>query len=977
LVVKDNNQRPVTEEFSMKQLGLGILLNVILLASLIEVRAAEFVQVSVPELSGTEPGQSWTSTVNVEAPSGQTTSAETQAEITTTISDNSGPTLDQPSKVGLQRGFGRLPLSFVVNQGQTEAQVKFLSRGSGHTLFLTSDEAVLTLAKARIRKPEVGMRNVRSMVSLPESNTDKLFANPRSTIVQKPIVLRMKLIGAKPQPELVGLEELPGKVNYFVGNDSKKWQTNISAYAKVKYKDVYPGIDLVYYGNQGQLEYDFIVGPGVDPKTITVDIQGADKLEVDARGDLVLHTKGDEIRQGKPLIYQEVDGDKRIISGHYVLKGKHQVGFEVAMYDATKPLVIDPVLSYATYLGGSGNDAGLSIAVDSSGNAYVTGFTLSPNFPTTSGAFDVTCGTDGSCRIVDGEFVFLAEDAFVTKLNSTGSALVYSTYLGGSEDDTGLGVAVDSTGNAYVTGWTQSTDFPTTKGAFQEVKSSGSGFSGPDAFVVKLNPVGNGLVYSTYVGGSGQDLGTGIGLDSSGNAYVAGTTLSIDFPTTTGAFQTTYSGGAEASEGAFNEAFVTKLNPAGSSLVYSTYLGGTDRDQAFAIALDSSGNAYVTGETFSTDFPITSGAFQTILPGFFNAFVTKLNSTGSALIYSTYLGGSSSGFGAGRDEGLGIAVDPSGNAYVTGQTNAIDFPTTIGAFQPTPVGSAFVTKLNRTASALIYSTYLGGTRGESGRSVAVDSAGNAYITGGTVSIDFPTTPDAIDTTCGTDGSCNFDNGNFFADAFVTKLNSTGSALIYSTYLGGSRDEDGEGIGLDSSGNAYVTGWTLSTDFPTTNGALQTTFSGPTSLFGGPGGDAFVAKLNSSSILNDLVTFVPIEASFLISPNTSGCPTGFVGTFSFSARLSNKSGSPPLSDLVSKVMNLSNGNLVQNADGGPGGVGATLTVAKIGNFSDGVLSAGEFVDVPFNICLKNTNSFTFLTDVLGMISSNFSNSLALR
>ena len=971
----------------MKQLGLEFLLTVILLGFVIETRAAEFVQVSVPEMSGTESGESQTSPktsagiVSVVAQSEQPSNTETQAGITSAVSDNSDSKPDALRKVGLERGFGRLPLSFVVNQGQTDAQVKFLSRGSGYALFLTPDEAVLTLA--RIQKPAARMRNARSMVSLPESRTDKFMsANRQSTIVQKPIVLRMKLIGAHPQPELVGLEKLPGKVNYFVGNDSKKWQTNIPTFAKVKYKDVYPGIDLVYYGNQGQLEYDFVVAPGVDPKAITFDIHGVDKLEVDARGDLVLHTESGELYQSKPLVYQEVGGNKRIVPGHYVLNRKHEVGFEIAPYDTSKPLIIDPVLSYATYLGGSGDDAGLSIAVDSSGNAYVTGFTLSPNFPITQGAFDTTCGIDGSCRIVEGERVFLAEDAFVTKLNSTGTALVYSTYLGGSDDDTGLGIAVDSAGNAYVTGSTFSTDFPTTNGAFQEVKSSGSGFSGPDAFVVKLNPVGNALVYSTYLGGSDQDSGTGIALDSFGNAYVSGTTLSTDFPTTSGAFQTTFTGGAQASEeGALNEAFVTKLNATGSSLIYSTYLGGNSRDQAFSIAIDSSGNAYVTGETFSTDFPITNGAFQTTLRGFINAFVTKLNSTGTGLVYSTYLGGSSGGiFGEAVDEGLGIAVDSSGNAYVAGETRSVDFPTTNGAFQPIKPGffNSFITKLNPTASALVYSTYLGGTVDDSVSGIAVDTYGNAYVTGRTGSSDFPTTPGAFDNSCGTDGSCNFNNGDFFYDVFVTKLNSTGSALVYSSYLGGSNDDGGEGIAVDSSGNAYVTGWTFSTNFPTTNGALQTIFGGSSSGFtGGPGGDAFVAKLNSSSIVNDLVTFIPIEASFLMSPSTSSCPAGFVGTFSFSARLSNKSGSPPLSDLISKVMNLSNGNLVQNADGGPGGVGATLTVAKTGNFADGILSPGEFVDVPFNICLKNTDSFAFLIDVLGIEAGNFGNSLAQR
>ncbi len=884
------------------------------------------------------------------------------------------------TKVGLKKDFGRLPLTFEVNQGQADSKVKFLSRGKGYVLFLTADEAILSLKIADETRSK--MQDLKSTASLSRAATVKsLSTDPQPAAdVRRSAVLRIKLIGTNPQPEVVGLEELPGKVNYFIGKDPKKWRTAISTFAKVKYKDVYPGIDLVYYGNAGHLEYDFIVAPGADPKAIAFAIRGTDKFEVDGNGDLVLHTPGGEIRQHKPLVFQDVNGVENTISGHYVLKGKDEVGFEVAMYDASKPLVIDPVLSYATYLGGREDDAGLSIAVDSSGNAYVTGFTLSPNFPTTNGAFDTTCGPDGSCQIVEDDRVFLAEDVFVTKLNDTGN-LVYSTYLGGSDDDTGLGIAADAAGNAYVTGRTFSTDFPTTKGAFQELKSGGSGFSGPDAFITKLNPIGSSLVYSTYLGGSGADSGTGIALDSSGNAYVSGTTLSTDFPTTIGAFQTAFTGGVEASEEALNEAFVTKLNETGSSLVYSTYLGGSSRDEAFAVALDSSGNAYVTGETFSTDFPVTNGAFQTALAGFSDAFVTKLNSTGSAVIYSTYLGGASAGLGDAADEGLGIAVDSSGNAYVTGETESIDFPTTKGAFQPNRPSAFtnFVTKLNSTGSALVYSTYLGGTTGQGDqmRGIALDADGNAYLTGYAGSTDFPTTPDAFDNTCGTDGFCNFKDGDFFYDVFVTKLNSTGSALVYSTYLGGSNDDGGEGIAVDSSGNAYVTGWTFSADFPTKN-EVQSTFGGSTGAFtGGPGGDAFVAKIFPSRIVNDLVTFVPLESTFSMSPATTGCPSGFVGTFSFSATLTNNTNSPPVSNLVVNITTLGNGNLLQNADGGPGGVGATLTIPRAGNFSDGVLNPGEFVDVPFSICLKNTEPFSFFVDVLGLRADGMSSSVVSR
>jgi hypothetical protein len=488
--------------------------------------------------------------------------------------------------------YGKLPLSFEANQGQSDAQVKFLSRGRRHTLFLTSTDAVLVLNKSE------------------QSGNGKPEGKEKVTQT----VLRMTLIGANPKPSVAGLEELPGKANYFIGNDPKKWHTNVPTYAKVIYKDVYPGIDLIYYGNQSQLEYDFVVSPGADPKAIKLAFEGTEKIEVDAQGDLILQTAGGQInfKMHKPLAYQVVNGVRKEISGSYVLNSKsaiknptsRSVSFQVATYDRSRPLVIDPVLSYSTYLGGSGIDQGElhGIAVDALGNAYVTGTTSSTNFPTTIGAFQTTFGGGGL-------------DAFVTKINPTGSGLVYSTYLGGSGDDDGSGIAVDALGNAYVAGTTSSTNFPTTPGAFQ---TTVGGFE--DAFVTKLNPTGSGLVYSTYLGGSGQDFGRGVALDSAGSAYVTGFTRSTNFPTTIGAFQTTFGGG-------FGDAFVTKINPSGTGLVYSTYLGGSGDDGGGGIAVDSmpNPNAYVTGTTSSINFPTTPGAFQTTFGGGpRDAFVTKI-----------------------------------------------------------------------------------------------------------------------------------------------------------------------------------------------------------------------------------------------------------------------------------------------------------------------------------------------------------------
>jgi hypothetical protein len=691
----------------------------------------------------------------------------------------------------VSESYGKLPLQFEANRGQTHKDVRFLSRGPGYSLYLTAGEAVLVLAKPN-----------------PDVKRD-----PRNAKAQaKQVALRMSLVGAARKPLVSGLDELPGKANYFIGKDPAKWRTNVPTYARVHYREVYPGVDLVYYGNQRQLEYDFVVAPGADPKKIVLDFKGADKLEIDAQGDLVLHGSGGNVRQHKPVIYQNIDGVRREIAGDYVRKGAYRVGFQVAAYDTRQPLVIDPVvLSYSTYLGGNGGDFGAAIAIDAGGNAYVTGNTGSTDFPTTAGAFQVPFGGN-----ING-------DAFVTKLNPTGTALVYSTYLGGIDDDYGSGIAVDTGGNAYVTGYTRSNNFPITAGAFQTTFADPAG-SG-NVFVTKINPTGTALVYSTYLGGSGDEFtdlpGNGIGLDSSGSAYVTGSTRSTDFPTTSGAFQSVHSG-------AFDNPFVTKLDPTGSTLIYSTFLG---EGLGKGIAVDTNGNAYVTGE-IQGPFPTTSGAVQRTSGG---AFVTKLDPTGTTLIYSTLLGG-------GRDGGEAIAVDAEGNAYVTGFTFSDSFPTTPGAFQPVfgdaldppsrfgPDPDAFVTKLNPTGSALVYSTYLGGNGAEFGRGIAVDASGNAYVTGSTASLNFPTIPGAFQPILG--------GGPY--DAFVTKLHSTGAVLVYSSYLGGIDADAGQGIALDANANAYVTGSTASKDFPITAGAFQPVFSDALNRFPVP--DAFVAKI---------------------------------------------------------------------------------------------------------------------------------------
>src|SRR5882762_6696924 len=652
------------------------------------------------------------------------------------------------SKAHAVDSFGRLPLSFEANQGQTDSRVKFLARGQGYTLFLTQGgEAVLTLHKSA-PKP----KSLRAAAHAPA-------AEPEPETVTPSAVVRMSLAGANRTPQLEGVDELAGKANYFIGNDQTKWRTNVPLFTKVKYRDVDRGVDLMYYGNQKELEYDFIVAPGADPHSVTLKFMGQKKLSLDAQGGLVLGVKGSEVRLEKPRIYQEIDGAQKEISGGYEFKNAHEVSFQVAAYDRNRPLIIDPVLGYSTYLGGSLSDIGYGIAADSGGNAYVTGLAGSIDFPTTAGAYQTTAPTNAG-----------AGNAFVTKLNPAGSALVYSTYLGGSTvttcphdfasgcrcADQGAGIAVDAAGHAYVAGWTCSTDFPTTLGAFQPTLHGLQ-----NAFATKLKSDGTGLVYSTYLGGSDSEWGFGVAVDSQDNAYLTGATCSSDFPVTPSAFQALYQGNPRQPINnqivCGSNAFVSKLSsntilsnlnpalPEPVSLVYSTYLGGSGGDEAFGIAADSQGSAYVTGFTCSANFPVTPLAFQTTYqnPRCY-AFATKFNPTGTGLVYSSYLGGN--GYYS-SDYGFGIAVDAAGNAYMTGMTSSSDFPTTPDAFQPqlaTPSWNAFVTALNSAGSALVYSTYLSGGS-DSGQGIAVDKAGNAYVTGCTDSTTFPTTPGAFQT----------------------------------------------------------------------------------------------------------------------------------------------------------------------------------------------------------------------------------------
>ncbi len=565
-----------------------------------------------------------------------------------------------------------VPISFEKNMGQTNRRVAYLARGSGSTLFFTPSEAVLTLTSSPAQTHRSGGG----------------------------AVLHFRYLHANPHPHMVGLDRLPGVVNYFLGNDPARWHTNIPTYARIEYQNVYPGIDLVYYGRNGRVEYDWVVRPDADVTRIGLGIEGAYHLRLNRQGQLVIRTGMGEVVQPQPLIYQERAGTRLRISGAFRWDHGGGLAIRLAQYDRSRALVIDPTVPYSSYLGGSDYDYGTGIAVDSAGNAYVTGDTHSIDFPTSS-PFQAQSANKGN-----------AYNAFVTKIDASGGGKVYSTYLGGSMDDHGAGIALDSSGNAYITGSTSSPDFPTV--APFQASNVGNG-SGVDAFVAKLNATGSALLYSSYLGGGSIDHGYAIAVDGARNAYVTGTTISSDFPTTAASFQ--------VNPGGNSDAFVTKINASGSALVYSTYLGGSGYDHGKGIAVDGAGNAYVTGDTSSADFP-TVAPFQASYAGSggsYNAFVTKVNASGNALVYSSYLGGSVA------DYGYGIAIDRDGNAYVTGRTESTDFPTT-APFQASRGGlvAGFVTKINASGSAKVYSSYLGG--GE-GRGIALDSAANAYVTG--------------------------------------------------------------------------------------------------------------------------------------------------------------------------------------------------------------------------------------------------------
>jgi hypothetical protein len=771
------------------------------------------------------------------------------------------------TRARINASFAALPLAFEANEGQTDSQVKYLARGSGYTLFLTSGDAVLSFASdsssVQSRPKEMMQRRLPGY----SRETHRLIRRnqPRARHKASSMAsLRMHVVGGQSDAQVVGSGQLSAKVNYIIGNDPSKWHRGVPRYARVSYQDVYPGIKLTYHGQQNQLEFDFVVAPGSAPDSIKLSFSGASRMTTDAAGNLALASSAGDLTLNKPVAYQERNGVRQPVDARFILKANHQVGFELGRYDRTRELVIDPSLSYATYLGGPSEDVGFGIAVDALGDSFVTGHSNSATFPGFSGT--VTGHSAGF-------------SAFVTELDPNG-ALLYTTFVGGSGDDLGASIAVDSTGAAYVSGITSSTDFPTTGGVVQPSSGGGGSTCGSggtavclDAIVFKLDPTGANLVYATYLGGNNDDEAFGIAVDASGNAYVAGDTFSANFPLQNPLFSSFNKGVANGSD----DAFVTELNATATLRVYSTFLGGSFSDFANGVAVDGSGNAYVTGETLSADFPISATAFKTTCGtapncntvagvAFSDAFVSKIGTGGTSLAYSTYLGGSNT------DVGVAVAVDSAGNAYVTGETaidntGTADFPTTAGAFQTTYGGGSaagsngFVTKVNTTGSNLVYSSYLGGEKADVGVGIAVDSSDNAYVTGTTQSTQFPTGNAFQTVLSGT------------SDAFVTEVNPSGNALVYSSYLGGNGDENfdattasffGGGIAVDLSGNAHLTGSTTSTSGLATTGAQQASY-------GGNPFDAFAAKVSSATATDFTITANPNPLA-AVNPGSSATST---------------------------------------------------------------------------------------------------------
>lgn len=708
---------------------------------------------------------------------------------------------------------GSAPVHFERNLGQTDSRYPFVAQGARHSIRLAATEAVFDFSAWGHSKA----RTIRTTIE-----------------------------GANSQAQGQAQEPMSGRVNYFKGNDPKRWVTDIPTFGRVTFPQIYPGIDLSYHGSGGHVENDFIVYPGADASRILIRFDGADDVRVENDGSLTIAADRHGLSWKKPAVYQTTaTGRKKPVEGRFRRDSNGAVGFEIGVYDLTQPLVIDPVITYATYFGTASAEGAARVAADASGNAYIIGSTDSPTFPITpAGTYSVS---------VDGG---LEGDVMVAKLSADGKQMIFTTHLGGGNTQWGLGIALDTSGNLYLTGFTASPDFPHTTDL-----TTDNILMNTNCFVTKLNPAANAILYSTLIGGSLQDACNAIAVDSAGNAYVVGATQSTDFPTVN-PVQSTLQGSV------FNmynsDAFVAKLNPAGTKLLYSTYLGGSGINAAMAVAVDATGNAYLTGYTTSSNFPVSSGVFQpsyggaggqfdsTFSTG--DAFVVKMSPAG-AMVYSTYLGGSQD------DAGWGIAIDAQGNAYIGGSTlSSKTFPV-LNAFQavyggaggetnstpfsvPLNGGDGFIAELNPTGTALVFSSYLGGSLDDRVIGIALDKAGNIWVAGHTLSQNFPVSPDGTQqTNAGDNGS---GNANFLVgDAFLTEI-GTSHTIVFSTFLGGSSADWAGGVAIDGQGGVIIAGGTSSTNFPASQGAYQAKYGG-TDIAAAPLGDVIIARFGGAAV----------------------------------------------------------------------------------------------------------------------------------
>ncbi len=687
--------------------------------------------------------------------------------------------------------YGKIPLYFIPNRGQVDGQSLFYAKTSRYTLWITREGLVFDATINKRKTDDLEWKR-RMLTEDPDSVLREKMERETEANFNRD-VSKVAFLGANKHPRMTALEPTENRVNYFIGNDPAKWQTDIPSSRAVLYEDLYPGIDLKVYGVESRVEYDWIIKPGARVEDIRFEYQDVSDSSIDASGDLIVKTALGEISHHKPISYQWIDGRKVEVSSEFINIGKDAYGFGVGRYDRAHDLVIDPILVYSTYLGGSGDDFATDIAVDSTGAAYVVGYTTSTNFPAKGSFQNKNKGKS---------------DVFVTKFSPSGNALIYSTFLGGNDIDEAYGIALDKTAAAYITGMTYSYDFPIQNAYQGTIKEC------PDAFVTKLTPAGNALAYSTYLGGASEDRGKAIAVDDTGAAYVTGWTglyyfywpPGNDFPLKN-PFQSVFGGGRDA--------FVVKFTPEGNDLVYSTYLGTGLADEGRAIAVDGRGCAYVGGYTCSREFPLKT-PFQNIFRGYGDAFLSKFSPEGNAVIYSTYLGG------AGWDCIYDIALDKAGAAYVTGETFSWNFPTK-NAYQKTNEGTldGFVTKFNPAGNSIAFSTFIGGLWLDQGGQIALDGSGAIYVIGKTGSLDFPLQNPYQKSRGGGD------------DAFLSKFSPTGT-LAYSTYFGGNGNDRGRGIAIDPNGAVYLTGETYSPLFP-----LRTPYQ---KILGG-GLDAFVTKLN--------------------------------------------------------------------------------------------------------------------------------------